>query len=941
MGRATIIEDKGSGLYSIKRNWAGRDGINNRISILNSQIAEMQAELLGMPEDTQEKIFEKHILKLQILALQKKVIYLQDHMPNDATVDAWCADYTEGLTGEVGTIDIAGEYTADVNIRPNGIESNAHNLERDGDLYPAIALLPWTSLLDLMIYPGWQKFKPLHRYGVIIDGTIDYDANTCVIAVKPTYSLLNYNVNMSATGTGDKDPAATDTVSYSKTLNMNVNQGDTLGREEIEFIRYGFEVKGYARDFFIQNDLMVHPGFLDFIQRNPDHPISQVSYTSDPIYMTDEQYEQVTRICRTINHFEYKNDMSGYGIGDYWNVMADLGDTWYWVPSTPNIGSQNWHNRSEEWKIANPREKQSEFFIGSKALSYDDSGQIIGFPLPTDYDDVDYYVNRKIGYSYMVGGFLTGKYSQINLRLEFEALRQNFIKIPQVRKGDCEDFALTKMQAIIEASILPANSMQIVLCYVIGAGYHAVLGIQTANKGFLISDSIEPSQLWEIEQLSNTHQWGNFSIATNASGDSPVKWADPQVILKDVPIEYMSCNAAAFQDGDEVIVEFENQDWKQPKVIGFRDEPIDCIVKGFYTFGENPGTSTTQFAYRYTLASDSWKTAGELLPSWDMNRSRTKATKNDILYLITGGATRGDDYPGVHPWPSICVIYNSGDCAGQDHYTNAWNVWQGRRDTIIFNGMLEVYNTLTDYPSPYRAKHSGWFINDRHYICGGTSYPSGYLDIGDYYNIDHQMHDVHNDLDEYNETTDVWKNRTDMPRNLHQMADFAVSTLGFVAGGNTKTYAYFPPLYWEYGEDDVRRYSAIMDTWASMQSLPRWRFDCAGFEANGKGYVVRGHESTGIIIDPPVEQIDIYPSDKPLEYDVNADTWTYKQEHPARAWHQHIRGHCAAGYGDKGYSVSEDDGHGANHNQEYNPTTDTWIIKTDRPGGRVDNLSAA
>ena len=50
-------------------------------------------------------------------------------------------------------------------------------------------------------------------------------------------------------------------------------------------------------------------------------------------------------------------------------------------------------------------------------------------------------------------------------------------------------------------------------------------------------------------------------------------WARVQVVLTDVPIEYMDCNSGAFADGDEVLIEFTNQDWDQPKIIGFKERP--------------------------------------------------------------------------------------------------------------------------------------------------------------------------------------------------------------------------------------------------------------------------------------------------------------------------------------------------------------------------------
>lgn len=46
--------------------------------------------------------------------------------------------------------------------------------------------------------------------------------------------------------------------------------------------------------------------------------------------------------------------------------------------------------------------------------------------------------------------------------------------------------------------------------------------------------------------------------------------------LDDVPIEYMTCNAAAFTEGDAVIVQFEGFSWDSPKVIGFKDHPKSC-----------------------------------------------------------------------------------------------------------------------------------------------------------------------------------------------------------------------------------------------------------------------------------------------------------------------------------------------------------------------------
>ncbi len=46
--------------------------------------------------------------------------------------------------------------------------------------------------------------------------------------------------------------------------------------------------------------------------------------------------------------------------------------------------------------------------------------------------------------------------------------------------------------------------------------------------------------------------------------------------LEDIAVDYMECNASAFEVGDRVVVEFPERDWIAPKVIGFLDNPRPC-----------------------------------------------------------------------------------------------------------------------------------------------------------------------------------------------------------------------------------------------------------------------------------------------------------------------------------------------------------------------------
>ena len=135
-------------------------------------------------------------------------------------------------------------------------------------------------------------------------------------------------------------------------------------------------------------------------------------------------------------------------------------------------------------------------------------------------------------------------------------------------KGDCEDHVLTKMQALLDAG-MDAKNMQIVIGKTESGQWHAYLAIQTSNRGTLILDNRYPNIL-----NMNNIPYQHYSY--QRAGQS---WASFTTQLETVPIEYMACNAMAFADGDDVVIEFTSQDWNSPKVIGFKDNPAGCGVR--------------------------------------------------------------------------------------------------------------------------------------------------------------------------------------------------------------------------------------------------------------------------------------------------------------------------------------------------------------------------
>lgn len=122
--------------------------------------------------------------KLASLKQQKK--FLEDNLPPAEQIPAWCADLTESLTGEVGTIEIPGERTAPVIIRPGGSDGlqAAYDSARDGQIVPCLALSPAENFYNLAMLPGWQKHQPTCRLGTITN----INGNLCDVSLDAAVS---------------------------------------------------------------------------------------------------------------------------------------------------------------------------------------------------------------------------------------------------------------------------------------------------------------------------------------------------------------------------------------------------------------------------------------------------------------------------------------------------------------------------------------------------------------------------------------------------------------------------------------------------------------------------------------------------------------------------------------------------------------------------------
>ncbi len=118
--------------------------------------------------------------RAQKTSKQKRIETLKKNLPENKQVEAWCADCSTDLSGEVGTIE---SVTGDVIIQP-GYEGNAeYDSKRDGQLTQIMSQTPAGAFYNAAMRPGWQKWKPLYRTARIT--SIDKGNDTCSLILEP------------------------------------------------------------------------------------------------------------------------------------------------------------------------------------------------------------------------------------------------------------------------------------------------------------------------------------------------------------------------------------------------------------------------------------------------------------------------------------------------------------------------------------------------------------------------------------------------------------------------------------------------------------------------------------------------------------------------------------------------------------------------------------
>jgi hypothetical protein len=163
-----------------------------------------------------------------------------------------------------------------------------------------------------------------------------------------------------------------------------------------------------------------------------------------------------------------------------------------------------------------------------------------------------------------------------------------------------------------------------------------------------------PTYRWGI--ASDVDDDANVMTVTLGPATSRAQGLDVNAaqVLHRVPITYMTCNSNAFFDDDRVIVQFENQQQASPRVIGFLDNPKECILYTYliFVYGdlvENYANKKAGFAIPTQVAPS----IEELTPS-DTDYYGERAFGRFLGWFKTGGT----DADPINPFTTSHTLEN-------------------------------------------------------------------------------------------------------------------------------------------------------------------------------------------------------------------------------------------------------------------------------------------
>jgi len=443
--------------------------------------------------------------------------------------------------------------------------------------------------------------------------------------------------------------------------------------------------------------------------------------------------------------------------------------------------------------------------------------------------------------------------SQVNADHDYETdqsgygVGENWAIMGPGDRGDCEDFALTKMQALIDAG-WDVSNLQMAWGQTETGGNHAFLIIQTSNRGTLVLDN----------RFENVRQIDNVPYRFQAFQAAGQSWSSYTAQLTGVTIEYMSCNSLAFADGDSVIVEFTGQSWASPKVVGFKANPAACSQNifsfgGMQSYDESDWkipAKNPQNSFMYSPETDTITVIAGPPDTFVLDGSYTiQATMRAHIVANSNESELSWIFGGI----IYEHMYIQGPPATRSIYVIDWV------DEI--NKTTEIWTTKTSFPSPARSWSKGFYIGGYNYLVGGTAYQTD-----ENPNEPAGIYDIYGDFDRFDPVADTWLSKSDVPGTCAH-GSFRIGGKGYIAGGVTGDYSPGPANLTSV----VREFDPDADSWDIKTSMGEARYGVNGAHSipYNRGYAYGGPSVANPLGDGAL-----------FEFDADLNTWTAKRDAP-------------------------------------------------------------
>jgi hypothetical protein len=278
----------------------------------------------------------------------------------------------------------------------------------------------------------------------------------------------------------------------------------------------------------------------------------------------------------------------------------------------------------------------------------------------------------------------------------------------------------------------------------------------TAGDGKLVARGLmSPEQLfWNVAVLPGWQKWkptyrkGTLTAVDKATNRASVTLDEETSTeqrlgvnqsggFASIPVQYMTCNAAVFEVGDRVVVQFGGMDWANPAIIGFVENPKPCSLLAIIV-----NTTAGQFLlYRRPEG-----TSGELV--WDSRPSSgvSFGLNGYFVHEESGSAISWNQHQiffstsrpnALIPGGTLFVTSGTNKIVGAYYDGNMIRVFVSRRASSpnsarvftaferVGNGILAQYTTLQTPALRYHNVDLEW----PHYVPFDQL---GFVDYADY-----------------------------------------------------------------------------------------------------------------------------------------------------------------------------------------------------------------